>query len=160
MKQADKAVDLLFKYNLKIASAESCTGGMIASELVAYSGISELFGEGFVTYSNEAKEKNLGVKKETLDTVGAVSEETAAQMALGARRAAGSDIGIATTGIAGPTGGTPEKPVGLVYIGCAYKDKVTVRKYNFKGNRYQIRLDAAKRAFDLIYDVITRDGPQ
>lgn len=158
MKQADKATELLFKNNLSISSAESCTGGMIASELVGYSGISGLFSEGYVTYSNEAKERCLGVRRETLEEYGAVSRQTAAQMALGVKRVSKADIGIATTGIAGPGGGTQDKPVGLVYIGCAYKDKVTVRKYIFEGTRYQVRLAAVKRAFELISDVVSGDG--
>lgn len=154
MKQADKAVKLLFKYNLTIATAESCTGGMIASELVHFSGISEHFREGFVTYSNDSKIKNLGVKANTIDTCGAVSEETAAQMAVGVKKVSGSDIGIATTGIAGPDGGTSEKPVGLVFIGCAYQDKVVIRRFVFSGNRYQVRLIAVKQAFQLVCDVV------
>ncbi len=154
MKQANIAAKLLFKDNLTIATAESCTGGMIASELVNFSGISAHFKEGFVTYSNEAKIKRLGVKSETLNLHGAVSAKTAAQMALGVKKCAGADIGIATTGIAGPLGGTEEKPVGLVFIGCAYKDKVIIRRFVFSGNRYKIRLSAVKQAFTLICDTI------
>ena len=156
MKQADRAAKLLFQKKLTIASAESCTGGMIAAELVNYSGMSAHFNEGYVTYSNEAKVKNLGVKEETLAGHGAVSKETAAQMALGVQKRSGADIGIATTGIAGPDGGTPEKPVGLVYIGCAYRNKVVVRRFTFSGNRYQVRLAATKSAFSLVADVIER----
>ncbi len=154
MRQAKQAVSLLFKKKLTIASAESCTGGMIASELVGFAGISSAFLEGYVTYSNAAKVKCLGVSQETLDKHGAVSQETAYEMALGVRKASGCDIGIATTGIAGPDGGTPQKPVGLVYIACAYKDKVVVRRYIFDGSRYQIRYSAVKRAFSLISDTI------
>ena len=156
MKQANRAVKLIFQKELTIASVESCTGGMIASELVGYSGISDNFREGYVTYSNEAKVRNLGVKPETLDAYGAVSEQTAAEMALGVQRRANADIGIATTGIAGPTGGTPEKPVGLVFIGCAYKGKILVRRFLFDGNRYQVRLAATRQAFSLIADTLAR----
>ncbi|MBQ7677152.1 MAG: nicotinamide-nucleotide amidohydrolase family protein, partial [Lachnospiraceae bacterium] len=116
MKYADEAVHLLAQHNLTIATAESCTGGMIASRLVEYAGISAYFNEGYVTYSNEAKMKLLGVKEETLLTYGAVSEQCARQMADGVKKAAGSDIGIATTGIAGPDSGSKEKPVGTVFI--------------------------------------------
>ncbi|MBR1628299.1 MAG: nicotinamide-nucleotide amidohydrolase family protein, partial [Lachnospiraceae bacterium] len=147
MKQANKAAKLLFSKGLSIASAESCTGGMIAAELVGFAGMSAHFAEGYVTYSNEAKIKNLGVKESTLNEFGAVSKQTAAQMALGVQKRAGADIGIATTGIAGPDGGTPEKPVGLVYIGCAFGGKVVVRRFVFEGNRYQVRLSATKQAF-------------
>ncbi|MBR1635187.1 MAG: nicotinamide-nucleotide amidohydrolase family protein [Lachnospiraceae bacterium] len=158
MKQAERTAKLLFSDGLTIATAESCTGGMIASELVNFSGMSAHFAEGYVTYSNEAKVKNLSVKEETLKKYGAVSEDTAAQMALGVQKRANADIGIATTGIAGPDGGTDEKPVGLVYIGCAYAGRVVVRKYRFSGSRYQVRLSAAKRAFELVYDTVVRFG--
>ncbi len=155
MKQANQAVQLIFKNNLTIATAESCTGGMVAAELVGYGGISTHFNEGYVTYSNEAKMKNLGVRQETLESLGAVSAKPAAEMAKGVRERAASDIGVSTTGIAGPDGGTEEKPVGLVYIGCAYQDKVIVRKFLFDGNRYQVRLAATKEAFQLLFDTIT-----
>lgn len=158
MKEADRAVKLLFKYGISISTAESCTGGMIASEIVGYSGISEIFKEGYVTYSNEAKHKNLGVSNSVLEEFGAVSEQTAAQMAVGVRRTSGSDISIVTTGIAGPEGGTPTKPVGLVYIGCAYRDAVVVRKFNFSGSRYQIRYQSMRQAFILIRDTIKKYG--
>lgn len=158
MKQAERTAKLLFSDGLSIASAESCTGGMIASELVNFAGMSAHFAEGYVTYSNEAKVKNLSVKEETLQKYGAVSEDTAAEMALGVQKRANADIGIATTGIAGPDGGTDEKPVGLVYIGCAFAGRVVVRKFHFSGNRYQVRLSATKRAFELVYDTIVRFG--
>ena len=116
--------DLLVNKKLTISTAESCTGGMIASRVINYPGISEAFLEGAVTYSNEAKMRTLKVKKETLDAVGAVSEETAREMALGIAERTGSDISVVTTGIAGPGGGTKEKPVGLVYIGLYYKGNI------------------------------------
>lgn len=152
MKYATQAAEILFKHGLTIATAESCTGGMIASELVGYSGMSAHFNEGYVTYANEAKQKLLGVKSVTLASYGAVSEECAREMAYGVKKAAGSDIGIATTGIAGPDGGTDEKPVGTVFIGCAYKDKIIVRHYLFSGSRAQIRMAATRMAFRLIVD--------
>ncbi len=156
MKYADDAVHLLAEYNLTIASAESCTGGMIASELVNYPGISAFFNEGYVTYSNEAKQKLLNVKEGTLIKYGAVSEQCAREMAQGVLAASGSKIGIATTGIAGPDGGSEEKPVGTVYIACAYKDKVITRQFLFSGSRMQVRFQATKMAFKLIMDTIYR----
>ena len=120
---------------MNISTAESCTGGMIASRLVDVPGVSSVLKEGVVTYSNEAKIKRLGVKKETLEKYGAVSEETVREMVLGLA----SDIAIATTGIAGPDGGTQEKPVGLVYIGIRVKDKVYVERKIFNGSRNKVR---------------------
>ncbi len=156
MRYADDAVHLLAEYNLTIASAESCTGGMIASELVDYPGISSYFNEGYVTYSNDAKQKLLNVKESTLLKFGAVSEQCAKEMAYGVMQAAGSDVGIATTGIAGPDGGSEEKPVGTVYIACAYKDKIVTKHFLFQGSRMQVRFAAMKMAFKLITDTIYR----
>lgn len=120
---------------LTISTAESCTGGMIASKLIEVPGISENFIEGIVSYSNEAKIKRLKVKKETLEKYGAVSEEVAREMLAGLN----TDIGISTTGIAGPGGGSKDKPVGLVYIGIKVKDEVKVFKRELKGDRNKIR---------------------
>ncbi len=142
--------DLLIKNNLKISTAESCTGGMIASRLVSISGISNVFLEGAVTYSNEAKVRTLNVKEETLKKYGAVSEETAREMAEGMAKRTGSDIAVVTTGIAGPGGGTEEKPVGLVYIGLYYKGEVFVYKNIFNGNRQAVRTKATVRALDIV----------
>lgn len=142
--------DLLIKNNLKISTAESCTGGMIASRLVSISGISDAFLEGAVTYSNEAKVRTLNVKEETLKKYGAVSEETAREMAEGMAKRTGSDIAVVTTGIAGPGGGTEEKPVGLVYIGLYYKGEVFVYKNVFNGNRQEVRTKATVRALDIV----------
>ena len=127
---------------LTISTAESCTGGMIASKLIEVPGISENFIEGIVSYSNEAKIKRLKVKKETLEKYGAVSEEVAREMLTGLK----TDIGISTTGIAGPDGGTKEKPVGLVYIGIKVKDEVKVFKRELKGDRNKIRQRAMMHA--------------
>ena len=142
--------DLLIKNNLKISTAESCTGGMIASRLVSISGISDAFLEGAVTYSNEAKVRTLNVKEETLKKYGAVSEETAREMTEGIAKRTGSDIAVVTTGIAGPGGGTEEKPVGLVYIGLYYKGEVFVYKNVFNGNRQEVRTKATVRALDIV----------
>ncbi|BBA50149.1 putative competence damage-inducible protein [Fusobacterium varium] len=142
-----KAVELVKKLGMNISTAESCTGGMIASRLIDVPGVSEVFKEGIVSYSNDAKIKRLGVKKETLKKYGAVSEETAREMVMGLD----SDIAIATTGIAGPDGGTPEKPVGLVYIGIRVKDDIYIEKRFFNGDRMKIRERAVSQSlFSLI----------
>lgn len=142
-----KTVELVQKLGMSISTAESCTGGMIASRLIDVPGVSSVFKEGVVTYSNEAKMKRLGVKKETLEKYGAVSEETAREMVLGLD----SDIAIATTGIAGPDGGTEEKPVGLVYIGIRIKDEIHIERRIFSGDRNRIRERAVSQSlFSLI----------
>ena len=141
---------LLIEKNIKIATAESCTGGMIASRLISYPGVSEVFLEGAVTYSNEAKMRTLNVKKETLDEFGAVSSQTAEEMAIGIAKRAGADISVVTTGIAGPGGGTKDKPVGLVYIGVYYKGNVNAYRYIFNGNRDKVRNRATVKALDLV----------
>ena len=142
-----KAVELIKKLGMNISTAESCTGGMIASRLIDVPGVSEIFKEGIVSYSNDAKMKRLGVKKETLEKYGAVSEETAREMVIGLD----SDIAIATTGIAGPDGGTPEKPVGLVYIGIRVKDDIYIEKRFFNGDRMKVRERAVSQSlFSLI----------
>lgn len=133
------AAKLLVEKDLKIAVAESCTGGMVSSVLIDYPGISSVFVEGCVTYSNEAKMKRLGVKEETLDKFGAVSEETAIEMAEGVAKGLNADIGISTTGIAGPGGGSEEKPVGLVYTAITIKGKTKVYKDIYSGDRQKIR---------------------
>lgn len=135
---------------LTIGSAESCTGGLIAARLIDYHGVSSAFLEGAVTYSNEAKIRTLKVKEETLNSFGAVSEETAKEMAEGIAKRCGSDIGISTTGIAGPGGGTEEKPVGLVYIGIYVKGKVYAKKHTFTGNREAVRNRACMTALDMV----------
>lgn len=146
----DVVAKLLIENKYTVSTAESCTGGMIASTLINYPGISEVFMEGAVTYSNEAKHKRLGVKNETLEKYGAVSEETAREMAIGIAKKADTDVSIVTTGIAGPGGGTEEKPVGLVYIGVYVKGKVKVEKHIFKGNRSKVRNQATITALDIL----------
>lgn len=146
----EAVVRLLMKYELTVTTAESCTGGMIASKLVNVPGASEVFNEGFITYSNKAKRKILDVSKNTLKKYGAVSEQTVKEMAIGGVFAADSDACIAVTGIAGPDGGTEEKPVGLVYIGCCIKDEVTVKECHFHGTRMEIREQSANAALDLL----------
>lgn len=146
---------LLISKNLTISTAESCTGGLIASRLVNYPGISSVFMEGAVTYSNEAKINRLKVKKETLESFGAVSEETAREMAEGIAKTSGTNIGLSTTGIAGPGGGTSEKPVGLVYVGLYINGYVQARKLELSGDRAAIRNKAAIIALEwLIKELI------
>ena len=127
--------------SLTIATAESCTGGLLAKKITDVSGSSKIFEMGIVSYANRIKNEFLEVTNETLESVGAVSEETATQMAIGVTKLAKSDIGIGITGIAGPTGGTLEKPVGLVYFGVYFKseDKLVVKKLMLDGNREEIR---------------------
>ncbi|MFW5668550.1 MAG: nicotinamide-nucleotide amidohydrolase family protein, partial [Acetivibrio ethanolgignens] len=143
-------ISLLKQQRKKIATAESITGGLIAATLINVPGASSVVDESFVTYSNEAKHKRLGVKEETLKSYGAVSEQTAKEMAEGICQATGADVGIAVTGIAGPDGGTPEKPVGLVYVGCCVEGKCEVEELRLKGNRQKIRDMVVVRALDFI----------
>lgn len=146
----DTVVKLLKKYDLSLATAESCTGGLFTGRIVNVAGASDVLKEGFITYSNKAKKKNLDVSKNTLKKHGAVSEQCAKEMAKGAAINTGSDVAVAITGIAGPDGGTDEKPVGLVYIACFANEKVTVKVFNFKGNRQKIREGAVIYALDLL----------
>ena len=146
----EAAVRELTAKGLTVATAESCTGGLVAARLVNYPGISSALGEAHVTYANEAKIKYCGVKKETLESYGAVSEQTAREMAQGLRERSGADITAATTGIAGPGGGTKEKPVGLVYVACADRHGVRVEKLQLTGGRERIRNLAALKALDMI----------
>jgi nicotinamide-nucleotide amidase len=141
---------LLMDRHLTISVAESCTGGLISARLVNFSGISEVFMEGAVTYSNQAKINRLGVKQSTLEKFGAVSAETAMEMAAGIAKTSATDIGLSTTGIAGPLGGSEEKPVGLVYIGLYIDGNVKYIKANFPGTREMIRLRATIAALDLL----------
>ena len=139
---------------LSISSAESCTGGKVAAALIGYPGASAIYKEGFVTYSNEAKMKRLGVSEDTLSKYGAVSEQTAREMAEGMAKAANADIGLSTTGIAGPDGGTAEKPVGLVYIGVCIKGNTTVKKLNLSGGREEVRNSTVREILTLLDSLI------
>ncbi len=143
-------VDLMIANELTFTCAESCTGGMLSARLINVPGVSESYKCGFITYSNKAKRKVLGVKKPTLQKYGAVSEQVAEEMAKGAANAYKADMAIAITGIAGPDGGSKEKPVGLVYIACYMKGKVTVQKCQFMGNREKIRESAVTSALNLM----------
>lgn len=150
----DSIIELMSKNNMKLVTAESCTGGMVAARLINVSGASEVFAEGFITYSNEAKRNRLEVKKSTLQKYGAVSRETADEMASGGCKVSGADACVAITGIAGPLGGTNEKPVGLVYIGCCVCGKTTVKEYHFHGNRNKIRESATCAALTLLRECL------
>lgn len=150
----DSILELLEKHQYTIATAESCTGGMVASTLVNCSGISKYFSEGIITYSNEAKMKYLKVNKETLAQYGAVSRETAKEMAEGIKNVSGAHIGLSTTGIAGPTGGSKNKPVGLVYIGIALPDQTYVYELHLTGSRENIRKATVKRILYKLYTLL------
>ncbi|MEM6812389.1 MAG: CinA family protein [Pseudomonadota bacterium] len=150
---AKQAFDALKNHKAILATAESCTGGMIAAAITDFSGSSEIFDRGFVTYSNQAKMDLLAVKTETLEMHGAVSEQTAQEMAEGALQNSLATIAISVTGIAGPTGGSPEKPVGLVYMGLALKDQETkIFKLNFDGDRHAVRVQTRGEAFKQIVE--------
>jgi len=142
--------ELLMAKGLTLSAAESCTGGLVSSKLTDIPGISKVFNRGIVSYSNQSKIENLGVRPETLDKYGAVSKETAVEMAQGMRRLSGTDIAVSITGIAGPDGGTPEKPVGLVYVAVADETEVRCKKLMLSGSRTRIRNVTALHAFDMI----------
>lgn len=152
------AVDSLIKRKMKISSAESCTGGLISKMITEISGASSVFDCGVCSYSNGIKHKILGVDENTLNTLGAVSAETAMQMACGVRKLAESDFGISTTGIAGPTGGTSEKPVGLVYIGYSDSEQTFAVKALFcadrSNNRERVRELSANYALYNVYRML------
>ena len=148
-------VALLVQKNLKIATAESCTGGLLAKLITDVSGASAVFDYGIVSYANEIKWGQLGVKRETVETYGAVSEQTAREMAQCAAKNAGADIGLSTTGIAGPTGGTAEKPNGTCYIGVYFNGTTTVTRVNTGlSDRNQNRVLFAERALTLAKETI------
>lgn len=153
----DAVVALLKEKDMTLTTAESCTGGKLSGRIINVSGVSSVYKEGYITYANESKEKILSVKHETLEKYGAVSEETAYEMAVGARKAANADAALAVTGIAGPDGGTKEKPVGLVYIGCAVGDKVTVQRFQFNGNREKVRDYAVVRALTMLRSALIEE---
>ena len=150
----NKISNELKKQHLTVATAESCTGGLLAHTLTNISGSSDYFKRGVVAYSNKSKTELLGVSKDILKQYGAVSKQTAEAMAIGIKERSNTDIGISTTGIAGPTGGTKDKPVGLVYIGIAALKKVEVRKFLFKGDRIQNKDSTCNAALQLLIDNI------
>lgn len=147
-------VELLIKNKIKLATAESCTGGLIAQKITSVPGASECFDCGVVTYSNEQKHKILGVSNETLEKFGAVSEQTALEMCKGVRELAGADFGISVTGIAGPGGGTLEKPVGTVWIGICGENVHIAEKFLFDGDRNQVREKTSDMALNIVKNQI------
>ena len=146
--------ELLREKNLTIACAESCTGGLLTSKLTDVAGSSAYVQGSIVSYSNEVKNKILRVKTETLKNFGAVSYETAFEMAANVRDILGTDIGVGITGIAGPDGGTAEKPVGTVYISVADKNNVSVKKFNFSGTRTEIKNQSAQSAMAMLEQIL------
>ncbi len=146
----ESVVRLLSSNGLTIATAESCTGGLVAATLIRVSGASDVFKEGFVTYSNRAKKTRIGVKKQTLEKFGAVSKETVTEMLTGTAKETKADVTVAISGVAGPSGGTEEKPVGTVYIGCYVKGNIRVERFQFKGDRNKVRATAASKALAMV----------
>lgn len=149
-----QVADLLKQKKFTIATAESCTGGLLASTLTDISGSSNYFERGVIVYSNKAKQELLQVSQQTLTTYGAVSEETAKEMAEGIRNKAQTTIGISTTGIAGPTGGTKQKPVGLVYIGLATPTKTTVTQHHFHNDRITNKKNTVHQVLQLLQQTL------
>ena len=147
---AERLVSLLTARQMTCATAESCTGGGIGAAITSISGASAVYKGGIISYANEAKGNLLGVKSETLAQHGAVSPETAAQMAQGARQRLKVDLAVSVTGVAGPTGGTPEKPVGLVWFGIASARGTFTEKHIFAGDRAAIRAATAEQAMELL----------
>ncbi len=150
LKLAEQVGHYLREQHMTIAAAESCTGGLLMSYLTDVSGSSAYVMGGIVSYSNAAKHQLLGVQEATLIQYGAVSEQTAHEMATGIRRVLQTDIGVSITGIAGPGGGTPEKPVGLVYIGLATADDVRVERYQWSSDRTGNKLASVVAALHLV----------
>lgn len=151
----EKAViELLIANHLTVSTVESCTGGMLAARLINVPGVSEVFKTGYITYSNKSKRKILGIKKSLLEKHGAVSPETAREMAKGAALFAKSDVAVGITGVAGPDGGSDEKPVGLVYIACSVCGRVAVKEYHFSGNRMKVRESSVSAALSLMRESI------
>ncbi|MCI8640139.1 MAG: competence/damage-inducible protein A [Coprococcus sp.] len=154
-------VALLKERKMTVTTAESCTGGLLAGRLMNVAGASDVYREGYITYADASKEKLLGVRHETLTKHGAVSEETASEMAFGAAKEAGADAALSVTGIAGPGGGTEDKPVGLVYIGCAVDGRVKVRRFQLTGNREKNRNYAVVRALTFLREeLLLEKAPQ
>ena len=150
----ERAGDALNKKGWTLALGESCTGGLIAHRITDVPGSSDYFLGGVTAYSDLVKERLLGVKRETLIAVGAASEETAREMAQGARHTIGSDVGISVTCIAGPGGGTDEKPVGLTYIGASTPDGEWFERHVFEGDRQSIKEAAANAALELLLNAL------
>lgn len=149
----ERVVSLLKENKLTLTTVESCTGGLLSGRIVNVSGASEIFRQGFITYANEAKVRLVGVREETLDAYGAVSEETAREMADGGCKNTGSDVSVAITGVAGP-GCSENKPAGLVYIACNVCGKTAVHRYRFTGNRQKVRDYAVTSALTFLFSCL------
>ena len=147
---AEEVVKMLKNAGMTVTTVESCTGGLLSGTLVDVAGVSEVLNQAYVTYANGAKQSLVGVKAETLEAYGAVSEQTAREMAEGGAKAANADAALAVTGLAGPDGGTPEKPVGLVYIGCHVNGNTVVERNVFSGNRREVREQSVGAALALL----------
>ena len=149
--------DLLRDGNLTLAVAESCTGGLISHKITNVPGSSDYFDRGVVSYSNRSKLELLGVEEDTLYDHGAVSREVAREMAEGVRDLSGTEVGLSTTGIAGPSGGTSEKPVGLVYVGITVGDTTRVKKFVFQGDRWENKQSAALKALESLIALLSEE---
>ena len=147
---ANKLVKITNEKKITLSTAESCTGGLIAAAITEIPGSSSVFHRGYVTYSNLAKQQVLNVQSNELEKFGAVSKEVASQMAMGAKLTSNVDISIAVTGIAGPSGGTVEKPIGTVYIALAFKKNIKVKDFLFKGDRTEIRMSTVRTALEIV----------
>lgn len=160
MKLEEEVVQKLLEKNLTITTAESCTGGLIAATIVNVSGASGCFNEGYITYANEAKVRLLGVSEKSIRSFGVVSDVVVAEMAEGALKRANADVAVAVSGIAGPLGGSTEKPVGTVYIGICLRDKTdksltkTSYEFHFDGDRSEIRNKTVEEALKIILSAI------
>ena len=154
--KAKEVVELLIQRGLKITSAESCTGGLFASHITSVSGSSECFEGSFVTYSNEIKHRMINVRKETLDKYGAVSEECVLEMAENSRKIMNSDLSIAISGIAGPSGGSDDKPVGLVWICLSAEGYIKAYKNIFSGDRQSVREQSVLFSLNLVENFIKK----
>ena len=147
---AEEVVKMLKDAGMTVTTVESCTGGLLSGTLVDVAGVSEVLNQAYVTYANEAKQSLAGVQKATLDAFGAVSEQTAREMAEGGAKAAKADACLSVTGIAGPDGGTAEKPVGLVDIGCHVNGNTVVERNVFSGTRREVREQSVLAALKLL----------
>ena len=147
---AEEVVKMLKNAGMTVTTVESCTGGLLSGTLVDVAGVSDVFHQGYVTYANEAKQSLVGVNPETLACYGAVSEQTAREMAVGGAKAANASAALAVTGIAGPDGGSKEKPVGLVYIGCCVNGTTVVERNVFSGSRREVREQSVAAALKLL----------
>ena len=152
MKSYKKIIQTLIKLNISISIAESCTGGLLCSSFTSKAGISQIFNMGLITYSNKSKVKLLKIKNEYINKYGAVSKEVAKMMVKNLKKISKSNLCISTTGIAGPTGASKNKPLGLVFIGISYKNKIIILKKNFTGSRNQIQ----KKTVDYVFLYINK----